>query len=157
MILAKAVQIAVEAIRLQRLKITFNAGMFKIYHREASCKDSDNARNRACAELYDRYTEAIELLTSLVTKPISPDLAKVSPPVPGQGLVTIPLSQAPDPGTNLSHLAKVSLPSQGLVTNSLSQAPDPGTMVTNPDQPWVDPDSSLHSDVDRDIERRIKP
>jgi len=58
--LSKAVQIAVEAICLQRFNISLDARMFKIYH-------SDNARNRACAELYDRYTEAIELLNSLVT------------------------------------------------------------------------------------------
>lgn len=62
--LTKAVQIAVAAIRFQRLKITFDAGMFKIYH-------SDNVRNRACAELYDRYTEAIELLNGLVNTPVS--------------------------------------------------------------------------------------
>jgi hypothetical protein len=125
--LAKAVQIAVESIRLQRLKITFDASMFKIYH-------SDNARNRACAELYERYTEAIELLNSLV---INSDPA-VYRSITNE-LVTNSLSQAPDPGT--------------MGTETPAPDRDPATMVTKPDQHLVDPFSS-HQLVHRDIERR---
>lgn len=57
--LAKAVQIATEAISLQRQKIAFDANMLKTYH-------VDNIKTRACTELYQRYSDAINLLNSLV-------------------------------------------------------------------------------------------
>ena len=65
MTLKKAVQIAVESIHIARLKISFDAGLYKRYNQF-------NERNRVCAELYDKYTDAIALLNSLVTEPIQP-------------------------------------------------------------------------------------
>lgn len=56
--LAKAIQIAIEAINLQRLVIASDANLLKTYH-------LDTPNTRACTELYQRYSDAINLLNEL--------------------------------------------------------------------------------------------
>jgi hypothetical protein len=123
--LAKAVQIATEAISLQRQKIAFDANMLKVYH-------VDNIKTRACTELFQKYSDAINLLNSLVT-----EAAADQPP-----LVTTPTTAGAEGMETESAAA-----ADNVVPNVVPAAGPPGASNSVTTQEEL---------IYRDIERRLK-